>query len=728
MKIGIIGNPGLGLTASHKRNIKNGYEYERYFLTSELEGSDPIIKQSATTAQTVDLMRNITKKYANDTAKLAPNLKGSSLEQTCKNIFNFAYNHFQYKLDKDGVEQLRRPLRSWKDRRSGIDCDCFSILVASILQNLKIQSAFVTCEIDNRGYHQHVYVHVPKGDNYNPNNPKTYFTIDPVLDRFNEEAPNITEKKITMIPVQFLNGLGNPMANTSSVLTNGMNPTNYPTYGREISIFKSKVNSNPLQAVKDTLRQHFINTRALVKMYPQKVAPVYKPAVFLGMLDKAIWAIDQPDRVRDAAFQQLAACDDYINPSFKPLMGYLNGTPGLSGQGLGNWARSAGKWIADTAKATGKAIADTTRKVVNEIEEFGKDALDAVLRYNPVSVAARAGFLLAMKINMFGIAGKVRWGYLTEGEANSLGVNSITWNKSKNALRQIENMWVNVLKGKSAALKEAINFRRKPSPQTLIVPEDLEPTKEIEQSVQKTLNENAIFVDPSAFDPNQSTFAFASQVNPIWNNPESWVINDYNPNEPLIIPGGTPVAVTSSPSTQNAVISVNPSMDLFNAAPVVAVNGLGEPVTAGVSVAAATAFIAKASAFVGGLVISIDKGIDMFNKGKDTLEDVQDTVNQAKDTYNDVMNVVKPSTTPSSSTTYPTQQSNVPTNIYDAVNPIPESSKSNSGLVIGGIAALAVVALLMSSSSNSGLNGVEDEGLSGVKKRKSSSKTKTIKI
>jgi len=35
----------------------------------------------------------------------------------------------QYEKDATGIEQIRRPSRSWADRKRGIDCDCMSVVL-----------------------------------------------------------------------------------------------------------------------------------------------------------------------------------------------------------------------------------------------------------------------------------------------------------------------------------------------------------------------------------------------------------------------------------------------------------------------------------------------------------------------------------------------------------------------------------------------------------------------
>src|SRR5574343_357488 len=126
----------LGVTASHIRKIKPGTQYDRYFPATI--GTNPLLTNGADVFQTVDYIEKLVKQTLDQTKKIAPVLKGASLMDTCKKIFDFCYGHIQYKLDKPGEEQLRTPARAWKDRRTGIDCDCFSIFVSSILHKLGI--------------------------------------------------------------------------------------------------------------------------------------------------------------------------------------------------------------------------------------------------------------------------------------------------------------------------------------------------------------------------------------------------------------------------------------------------------------------------------------------------------------------------------------------------------------------------------------------------------------
>jgi hypothetical protein len=160
------------ITAGY-RAIKNGSQYDRYF--SKPETVDRVIIEDGEVDETVDLMKRVVWKYIDDTKRIAQFLKASTLNKTCENIWTFLHDHIQYRLDKKGVEQLRRPCRSWDERKDGIDCDCFSIFVSSILTNLDIPHKFRITKY-NTDQFQHVYVIVPTG--------KQYITIDCVLSSF----------------------------------------------------------------------------------------------------------------------------------------------------------------------------------------------------------------------------------------------------------------------------------------------------------------------------------------------------------------------------------------------------------------------------------------------------------------------------------------------------------------------------------------------------------------
>jgi len=175
--------------SSGYRPIQDGSRFNQFFGFPEEK--DRVIIKDGEVEDTVDLMKKVVWKYINDTKKIAPRLKGKTVAETCENIWNFLYHHIQYKLDQKGLEQLRRPSRSWSERQTGIDCDCFSIFVSSILTNLRIPHRFRITKYDQDTY-QHVYVIVPRESGTGE------YIIDCVLSRFNYEKPYTAKKDFTM--------------------------------------------------------------------------------------------------------------------------------------------------------------------------------------------------------------------------------------------------------------------------------------------------------------------------------------------------------------------------------------------------------------------------------------------------------------------------------------------------------------------------------------------------
>ncbi len=224
---------GLGLVASGKRNIRSGVEYNRYFSAPKRE--DKYLTYAGTTNDTIGFMGEIIKSTLADTKQIAPVLKGENLQRTLSNIFTFVFSHLQYKPDDPVNEELRRPKRAWADRVTGVDCDCYSIFIGSILSNLNIPFALRMVKINNKPYFQHVYVVVPKSGKRNElESRSSYFVVDPVLDTFNEEHPFTGKYDLFMQPIKYLNGV--PSASLNG-LRGGVVPNLYysPEAAREKS-------------------------------------------------------------------------------------------------------------------------------------------------------------------------------------------------------------------------------------------------------------------------------------------------------------------------------------------------------------------------------------------------------------------------------------------------------------------------------------------------------------
>ncbi len=186
------------MIASAKRNIRSGSNYNQYFDLSGVQGNEITLNHNGSVEDTIAEMITMSKRYKNQTAKIAQRLKAGNARETARNIWHFVYNHIQYKRDNPLREQIRTPLRTWRDRATGVDCDCYSVFISSILLNLGIGHKYRIAAYS--GDYQHVYVVVPDG--------KSEIIIDCVADQFNYEVSPSKKKDFTVMGSSSLNGLG----------------------------------------------------------------------------------------------------------------------------------------------------------------------------------------------------------------------------------------------------------------------------------------------------------------------------------------------------------------------------------------------------------------------------------------------------------------------------------------------------------------------------------------
>ena len=164
------------------------------------------MKRDASVFDTVELVKKVTAETLSDTRQIAPLLRGKTLSDTCSNIWHFVYGHIRYRRDKPGVEQVRRPARTWADRRAGVDCDCYTVFISSILLNLGISHTYRITEYAHKGYYQHIYPVVLAGQGLREEKARVQITLDCVKDAFDAEEP-FTKKKDYTMDMQYLDGL-----------------------------------------------------------------------------------------------------------------------------------------------------------------------------------------------------------------------------------------------------------------------------------------------------------------------------------------------------------------------------------------------------------------------------------------------------------------------------------------------------------------------------------------
>jgi hypothetical protein len=400
-----------------KKKIKSGKQFNRYFAPSKQQ---TIEMPQAGVMTTLEYMQKLVTATLHQTKKISKVLKGKNTLETSRNIWHFLYENIQYKMDEAGIEQLREPNRSWTDRKTGIDCDCFSIFASSILTNLGIPHALRITKYNGNNDYQHVYVVVQNN-----------IIIDPVVDSFNYQKQfSGKHDKQMEIRHQFLAGVNAPAFGQEFNYLNG------PSFGNEFDFLSGLGNVNP-QEVKnklvDATRLNLENTLRILEKNPSLISLTEaNPHNYIKQIKFVLQNWNNPQT-------RLAAIDKVIAME--------SGIGGLNGWSLKN------AWNAVKGAAT--TVSNAVKSAAEKAAEAARAAAAAVVKYNPVSLAIRGGLLLAFKINLFHMTEKLKWGYLTEAQATQRGFNITQWRKVKDTVGKVENAFVKI-GGKRETIKDAI--------------------------------------------------------------------------------------------------------------------------------------------------------------------------------------------------------------------------------------------------------------------------------
>ena len=316
------------------RKVRNGAAFNHYFPVAKL--SENTIKKGATVSDTVQFIPKVVRETQAHTKQIAEYLKGQTLYETCSNIWHFVYNHIVYAKDKDGVEQIRSPARTWHDRFEGVDCDCYTTFISSILTNLRIPHTLRITKY-KKNFFQHIYPIVPTSNN-------NYITIDCVVHKFDYEEP-YSEKQDSKMDLNYLDGVDDDE---------------------------------------------------------------------FGNLENQNWqSADDLGRIR--------------------LFGKKKHDGGSSGGSGG-----------------GKGI-----KFFKKIGGAIKKGVHAINKVNPATTLLRLGILASMKVNLFKVASRIKYAYLSEADARAKGADMDKHAKLKKVLEKLEKIFFTA-GGESSNLKKAI--------------------------------------------------------------------------------------------------------------------------------------------------------------------------------------------------------------------------------------------------------------------------------
>ena len=167
-------------------------------LMPPVEGKTTIINEFGLTK---DIISVATKHYENNylqTKPIAKYLKGATITETCKNIWEWTRKNIRYQIDTQGKQYIKSP--SAVVNSGFADCKGLSIFILSVLQNLGIKSNFrYACYRGKEVTHVYVVAKDEQGRT---------ISVDACIACFNTEKPNIYYKDV-MTQISTISGIGN---------------------------------------------------------------------------------------------------------------------------------------------------------------------------------------------------------------------------------------------------------------------------------------------------------------------------------------------------------------------------------------------------------------------------------------------------------------------------------------------------------------------------------------
>lgn len=126
---------------------------------------------------------------------LADHLKGDSKTQSAFNVWYWLHENIRYNYDAEGLEEIRSPARSWKDRKKGVDCDCLAVFTYCLLLNMGYAPKFEIVAFLGGKSWAHIFVNLDG------------LAVDRVLNKFGSRPALISKTKMLEVPVYSLRGV-----------------------------------------------------------------------------------------------------------------------------------------------------------------------------------------------------------------------------------------------------------------------------------------------------------------------------------------------------------------------------------------------------------------------------------------------------------------------------------------------------------------------------------------
>jgi len=395
-------------------------------------------------------IKEVISKYNFQAYKIAKHLKASTLEQSAFNIWHFCVSNIAYKLDRDGYEELRTPNRTWKDRFTGVDCDDFAIFCSCILLQMGYMPHLAVVAFNNNAQFGHIYTVLNSKLKTAPYNLGEHdggaisggVVIDPVLRTiFNKHPKGITKAKI--MNIQVLNGIeeGTLIKGFGGILPADATTQKLINHYNKLMVLKKSGHKMP------NINRELHKLSFMIKMNGNPERNLYLEVMPL------IYDIDKYGQFifisEEAAQEVVNFLDKTVGQGLTEYeLVYENGkaVPVLKGLGeaqLGELAaiKDLFKKVKDKVKSTVKKVKETAKKTAKGVKAAATKVKDAVVRYNPITIASRNGLLLAISYNFRNIARRYYLAFASASELQAAGYTTADQAKLKISYTKAEKLF-----------------------------------------------------------------------------------------------------------------------------------------------------------------------------------------------------------------------------------------------------------------------------------------------
>ena len=440
-----------------RRTIRDGSSFTHLIKIEDVKNTSSLTYGNVD--NTVQMMCSIIEKYHYQVNDLANFLKKDTELETCKSIWNFVFNHVQYKRDRADREQLSTPARIWLNREkegTPSDCDDHTVLVGSLLYCLGIPF-----KIRIAGYDGNPFSHVYPVTQSN-------ICVDTVLHAFNKEAYYTSKQDSKIMQIETLQGYEDDTEELGTLGAVDALQQSAEDYDNQSENFVGEEEmdeadpevlngfADALNKEENALRTLSVQQLGITLSQYRKEPDLYHAKGFSPEywqhMQEAYDSLKNNDTL-EGIIVNMGTGAKWERQNLSPVNGIENDygeTVGMMGA-LHGWFKKIGRKIRHGVKKIGKAIKKASKwaiKIIKKIHKF-------MMRINPVMIIVRSMLRLKIKKNKKNMAIKMGYGLLTQKEALSCDVSLSDWKKAKRTCSKFLKKY-SFLGGKTSKVKGLI--------------------------------------------------------------------------------------------------------------------------------------------------------------------------------------------------------------------------------------------------------------------------------